>query len=126
MNSLTKKVEGISLSTVLERVKYSTGMDDDMLEKAEKLYRQYLHLRAKYPNEIIVPPRLADECWHAHILDSQQYVSDCQSLFGNYLHHHQGDAVEVITEGWQNSQRLYNKEFGVDLVAGRYKAAECR
>ncbi len=126
MNILNKKVEGINLISILERLKFTSGMDDKTLRKAEILYRQYLHLRVKYPDEIIVAPKLADECWHAHILDSQRYVVDCNALFGDYLHHNQGDPQELLNDGWNNCLRLYNQEFGVDLIAGRDKAAECR
>lgn len=54
---------------------------------AEKWYRRFLFLVAKYPNEVIVPTKEVDEIWHAHILDTRKYEQDCEHIFGGYLHH---------------------------------------
>lgn len=50
-------------------------------------YRRLLYLIQKHPDLPIVPSKLVDLVWHEHILDTQQYKKDCQSLFGRYIHH---------------------------------------
>lgn len=55
--------------------------------RAERGYRQFLKLSAKYPSVAIVPGEEVDQFWHAHILDTQRYASDCERLFGYVLHH---------------------------------------
>jgi hypothetical protein len=52
-----------------------------------ELYRVFLFLCYRYPEKTIVPPREVDEFWHLHILDTRQYHSDCETIFGGYLHH---------------------------------------
>lgn len=54
---------------------------------AEKWYRRFLFLIAKYPSRVIVPTKEIDQIWHTHILDSEKYFEDCGVVFGGYLHH---------------------------------------
>lgn len=123
--TLEKKIEGLDLTTVMKRVSTKKGMEGKMLSKAEALYKQYLYLRAKYPNKTIVPPKLADEVWHEHIMASQQYVSDCESIFGGYLHHNESDDTEFLNKGWENTQHLYKQEFALDILKAGHMAAGC-
>ena len=39
------------------------------------------------PSAAIVPSKLVDLAWHAHILDTAAYARDSRRLFGHYLHH---------------------------------------
>jgi len=52
-----------------------------------QLYRIFLFLCLRYPDQKILPPREVDEFWHLHILDTRAYVRDCEQVFGQYLHH---------------------------------------
>lgn len=116
MAMLAEKINGLDLSSIMASLQQETGMEAEMATRAEELYRQYLILRAKYPGETIVPPKLADEVWHRHILASEQYTHDCEEIFGSYLHHHQGEeASEELKQGWNNAKELYKQEFGVDV-----------
>ena len=63
------------------------GWSTERLELAEAQYRQFLALTYAYPDKVLIPSRLADEYWHAHILDTRAYAHDCQRLFGFFLHH---------------------------------------
>ncbi len=79
-------------------------------------YRNYLVLRMLYPNIDLPPSREIDEFWHNHILHTQKYHEDCESIFGYYLHHHPHsnmgniNSAEVAFE--ENTQSLYKKHFG--------------
>lgn len=63
------------------------GWTPGTVMRAERGYRQFLKLSAKYPSVAIVPGEEVDQFWHAHILDTQRYASDCERLFGYVLHH---------------------------------------
>lgn len=63
------------------------GWDPARLDTAEREYRRFLALHLMYPETAVVPCHLVDEIWHAHILDTQAYAADCETVFGFFLHH---------------------------------------
>ena len=78
----------------LESIKFSLTRREDgpnwPLNKAEGLevwYRRFLYLSNIYDDKVIVPSKDIDTFWHTHILDTQKYMSDCEALFGRYVHH---------------------------------------
>jgi len=50
-------------------------------------YRRFLYLMKKYPQEQTAPLQDVDTFWHYHILDTLKYATDCQAVFGYFLHH---------------------------------------
>lgn len=80
-----------------------------------KLYKRFLILNKKYPNEIIVPTREIDEFWHNHILHTQEYYNDCMAIFGHYRHHTPSSAtdeeIKILKNGSIKTQELYFLEF---------------
>jgi len=50
-------------------------------------YKRFLTLKKKFPNLEISPSPLVDKVWHMHILDTRQYMEDCDNIFGSYMHH---------------------------------------
>lgn len=85
-------VNGIDLSRQEQRV-----CEEGKIKSAELItrsiteYRRFLILSVVYPEQILIPQTLeTDEVWHAHILYTQQYMEDCNALFGEYLHHEPG------------------------------------
>jgi hypothetical protein len=67
------------------------GWDQSELEQISTLYRQFLYLCFKYPRKKIVPTYEIDMFWHQHILNTRKYESDCQKVFGKYIHHNVDD-----------------------------------
>ncbi len=63
------------------------GWDADTAFQLANLYRAFLFLCKTYPTEVIVPIKEIDEFWHMHILDTRNYIADCYTVFGYYLHH---------------------------------------
>lgn len=87
-----KRVGSIDLSAILNKLTdthHGKGWEMDAAQKAEILYRCFLTLQVAYCDKHlpIVPFEEADEFWHQHILDTRKYMSDCDKLFGAYLHH---------------------------------------
>lgn len=119
-------INKIDLTNIVSKVCIKNGMSNDMAVKAEMQYRQYLTLRSAYPEMILVPPMLADKLWHEHIMHSEKYMADCDTLFGSYLHHHEGEPETLLIKGWENTKNLFMKEFNVDLMATGETASPCR
>lgn len=106
-------LKDLDLTNVVAIVQENLGLSDADTERAEELYRQYLTLCHKYPDMQVVPPKLVDEVWHAHIMNTPKYTADCETLFGSFLHH---APHSLESEGeFENTKELYKKEFLVDL-----------
>ncbi|WP_125780454.1 glycine-rich domain-containing protein [Pseudoalteromonas rubra] len=121
MTNFNKRLNELDLSKVIHRLKTTTGATNDQCALAEALYRQFLTLKARYPNTQIAPPQVADDVWHEHLTDTVSYHNDCNALFGEYLHH---IPDEDNQDAWQTAVRLYQSEFNVD-VSG-LEPAYCR
>lgn len=98
----------------------------------EDLYRKFLALNMRYPDRKICPTGPIDMFWHAHILDTRAYESDCQALFGRLLHHFpyfgmrgEQDARD-LDEAFAASVELFIRHFGVDPTRGDMEARSCR
>lgn len=112
--SFEQRLARIDLSKVMEHVREDTGMSDEQLTRAEDLYRKFLTLKFNHPEAVIVPPMAADHVWHAHITFTRQYMSDCDMLFGAYLHHTplDEDTAEIYNLG---TVKLFESDFGINL-----------
>ncbi|WP_017221309.1 glycine-rich domain-containing protein [Moritella dasanensis] len=85
---------------------------------AEQEYRRYLTLKLLHPKDILVPNKLVDKFWHAHILDTRSYRDDCDSVFGFYLDHfpyfgiYGKDDNENLESAFTNTKANYERHFG--------------
>ena len=109
-----QRIARINLDAVMQHVAKDTGLEGEDLTRAEDLYRKYLTLRSRYPEVTMVPPRIVDHVWHAHITFTRQYMADCELLFGEYLHH---TPMEEDTDAMYHSGTvmLMARDFGVSL-----------
>ena len=95
----------------------------ELIDEAEQFYRQFLTLKMVYPKKKIAPTVTIDEFWHAHILDTQAYMADCEALFGRYLHHYpyagMNDMFEMMLSQMVHAEmrELFLQHFGVDPYA---------
>jgi hypothetical protein len=114
--SFESRLAKIDLSAVMARVQHETALSDADKARAEMLYRQFLTLKARYPHLYMVPPQLADEVWHTHIMFTRQYFADCESLFGEYLHHTPTDDSVTSEQNYTTvTVPAYLAEFGADI-----------
>lgn len=125
--SFESRLAAIDLKAVMAHVAAETGLETADLARGEQLYRQFLTLKARFPELSVVPPRLVDEIWHTHITFTRQYMADCDLLFGSYLHH-TPDLAGAETLFEDVTVPAYQKEFGVNLKAYGLsaEAAGCR
>lgn len=83
-----------------------------------KLYKNYLFLLKKHLPNSLVPSRAIDEFWHNHILHTKNYVQDCLTIFGHYLHHEPAAVDEDgqrFVKDYLQTKQFYLAEFGVPL-----------
>jgi len=126
-------IYNMDLTPIIEKMTlYGGWLREDAL-LTSGYYRNYLFLRKKYnPNMESITPENAmpasgdvDEFWHMHILDTRQYISDCQSIFGGYLHHYPYlgiDGKSSLTDSQKAFERLQTyhlREFGTPIAATR-------
>jgi hypothetical protein len=89
---------------------------------AEKLYKRFLILNLKYPNESIVPTVIIDTFWHYHILDTEKYAIDCQDTFGYFLHHFPyfgmrgKEDAQNLKNAFDSTKNLFITEFKESLI----------
>ncbi|HRH24829.1 MAG TPA: hypothetical protein PLQ20_00620 [Candidatus Paceibacterota bacterium] len=104
------------------------GWTAKMCDAVEVLYKQFLFIILKYPGREIVPTKQIDDFWHAHILDTRRYISDCKSIFGHYIHHYPyfGLRGEEDAKNLQNTfsetKKIWKKEFGADMPVNSLSA----
>jgi hypothetical protein len=113
-------VDNIDLSRL--RHKYTQTELPKLTEQewdlGEKEYRRFLKLIMLYPRRELVPSKAVDKIWHAHILDTMAYHSDCDALFGHYLHHfpyfgiYGEEDYQNLSNAFEETVRLYELHFG--------------
>lgn len=116
----------INLNNLATKAKNENNWDQETWLQAKQEYIRFLTLRQKYPNETLVPSDLMDGVWHVHILNTRQYISDCDALFGKYLHHvpHLDEGIsEENEEKFASTLSLYEREFGEPMIYS--SAARC-
>lgn len=88
------EIEAIDLRAYSEKAVKEKRLRRDEVEQAENEYRHFLQL--VYLNQelqesgSLAPTALADEIWHGHILDTRNYRTMCDRLFGQYIDHNPG------------------------------------
>lgn len=106
----------IDLLSVMKKLQQEINCSNSLAISVEKRYRGFLYLNAIYPNEILVPSCLLDKVWHLHILYTRQYMSDCNIMFGKYLHHLPMEGAETEHNlNFEKTKKLFKKEFGYSL-----------
>jgi hypothetical protein len=110
------------------------GYSDERLDLMEREYRRFLALRLAFPRADIVPCKLVDELWHAHILDTVAYRRDCDELFGDFMDHYpyfgmRGAAdAQALEDAYADTVERYRNAFG-EPPAGTWissDAATCK
>lgn len=85
------EIDNLDLSMVKMKLclpveKEGKGWTLSQADIAELWYKRFLKL-CLLRSEDVVPTKMIDEVWHAHILDTRAYHADCRRIFGRYLHH---------------------------------------
>jgi len=113
-------VASLSFEKIIWKLSESSEeqMSNERCLFAAQEYRRYLTLKKLYPSAELVPNKLVDEFWHAHILDTKAYHEDCQNLFGYFLHHfpyfgiHDDNDYQNLVAAFEKTKALYELHFG--------------
>lgn len=117
--------------TINKIIKTKTDWNIERTEKAILNYRRYIAITKALNGVQLVPNGDIDEIWHLHILNTAQYMKDCDELFGAYLHHYPffGMINKENNKQWievQNgSEALWEKLFSEKLYLPNSQAAKC-
>ena len=111
----------LDLSAVKRKVVDEKGWGVKIADYAELRYRRFLCMHLINPRLLLVPPPDIDAFWHRHILFTRQYVRDCETLFGTFLHHspasgEEGEAA-AMQQGAMETAKFYADTFGEHYFA---------
>ncbi len=93
------------------------GWTAERCDAVEVDYKRFLALKRAYPGVEIVPDQEVDLFWHQHILDTEKYAQDCETLFGAFLHHYpyfgmQGEEDYArLCAAFNETRSLYERHF---------------
>ncbi|MEZ9036435.1 MULTISPECIES: glycine-rich domain-containing protein [Vibrio] len=100
-------------------------------KKAVLDYQRYMAVTKALGGIQLVPNADIDEIWHMHILDTRAYMRDCDTLFGEYLHHYPyfGMLGEENKRQWLDvqaqSEQLWQRLFDEPLYRNDSVAQKC-
>jgi hypothetical protein len=80
-------IANLDLEPIAFTVCRTEGWSIEKVDAVEHQYRLFLQLIRAGEQEL-GPTRDVDIFWHAHILDTRAYASDCEALFGRFVHHY--------------------------------------
>jgi hypothetical protein len=127
-----RKVGELDFSMLKMKLLTEYSWAPEAVEEAEDLYRKFLALNLRFPEQKLCPNGPTDEFWHAHILDTRKYAEDCNRLFGGMLHHYpyfglRGPEDRAnLEKAFEETVDMFIRHFGVDPTAGDCQARSCR
>lgn len=131
LDAACEKVSRLDFSMLKRKLTEEKGWTPEYCDEVEGLYRKFLALNVRYPDQKICPSGPIDDFWHAHILDTRAYAEDCDCLFGAYLHHFpyfgmrdEKDRAD-LEAAFEESLNLFVLHFGIDPTAGDTQARSC-
>jgi hypothetical protein len=131
-----QKLKQLDLSAIAYKLMHpeeGKGWTKKQTTRALLRYMMFLFLLNLYPNHNLIPTVEIDQVWHHHILlDLNQYIKDCEMLFGRLINHSSYPQSEDDLNTWQvnvsQTQELFQKHFEVKLLASAQpdKPARCQ
>jgi hypothetical protein len=107
--------EGTDLTNTVRVAQDAYGWTDEEAAEAELEYRRFLWLCYLHDGPAGALQSDADKLWHHHILDTQAYATDCERIFGGYIHHTpaysitEAERQQVYEQGLQRYQAAYDR-----------------
>jgi hypothetical protein len=114
-----KRAEDLDLTSVREAMVEKHGWGVDRAREAQREYVRFLTLLQMKPGFMLIPwfdskgRDDLDQFWHQHILDTAKYAADCNTLFGQMIHHnpHVLKGSEQESDAAEKTRRLYTRTF---------------
>ena len=116
-----RRVDELDLGPIAFKLQLEHGWSTEHVNHALAQYRLWLKTVACHFGASIIPNKEVDTVWHTHILDTRKYAEDCDTVFGEFLHHFPyfgmrgtEDKVALHT-AFADSQEMIRKIFGEEL-----------
>ena len=125
-NKSVESIDKIEFELISWKMSDSThcSLSDEDIALAIDEYKRFLTLKIENPSYNLAPTSLMDEVWHFHILDTNRYATDCERLFGRFLHHRPSygpfDSSEEqpnLSDSFDCMMDLYRGKFGHDPIS---------
>jgi hypothetical protein len=118
----TDQIRALDLTrTQAQLVKWHPDWSPSRVESALREYRRFLNIGAAHGQVYLIPPSVIDEVWHAHILDTVNYMRDTTLIFGSYLHHVASEQPQSMGtpdhDTFIKASALYSSMFGEEQAA---------
>lgn len=111
-------IHNLDISKIERRLVRVDGYSEGKAREAIAMYKQFLMLKAEYPDRHLVPPVAVDHALHAHILHTRQYARDMQAIFGGFLHHDPEEATgAAYEEARAFTRQAFLDHFGIGVDA---------
>ncbi|SFU69402.1 glycine-rich domain-containing protein [Pseudoduganella namucuonensis] len=116
-----KAIADLDLEPIKVKLMHEESGEGWSLQKANAVefeYRRFLYLMKTFPQEQTAPLQDVDTFWHYHILDTMKYATDCDAVFGYFLHHFpyiglRGEDDEAVHhQVGERMKELYEATFG--------------
>jgi len=91
VDAVMRRIASIDLSMVKAKLmdeEEGQGWTQIYTDYVEQRYWRYLCMVCLNPDGSVVPTKDIDLFWHQHILDTRAYARDCETIFGEFLHHY--------------------------------------
>ncbi len=118
-NEAILRIKNLNLSNIKTKLMKTNGLNQKQVDCIELWYKRFLEIHLKYPDQDIVPNQVIDEMWHLHILDTRKYANDCQSIFGEFIHHNPSYShkeSKASNEAFDKTNLYFRIEFGEDCT----------
>lgn len=116
----------LDLNSTKKYLEKKFGWSREKSSITEFNYKNFLLLFVNHPGEIFIPDADVDEMWHAHILDTQKYMNDCQKIFGYYLHHCPAPTEKIANDAIFNERMETTQRALAKLGTGSFaRSAFC-
>ncbi len=89
MNIDMEAVTALNLDVIVSDL-VRGGLEQSEAVRATRMYRQFLETIAAHPDITLVPSKLIDKAWHAHMSRPRKYCDDCMAAFGTIIDHQPG------------------------------------
>ena len=114
-------MQTIDLTAVMGKLRRTEGWSEAQAATAAMRYRRFLCMHYLDAPFDPVPALDVDKVWHQHILHTRDYASDCQRVFGAFLHHAPGSEDSEAAQGHvranaAKTQARYAELFGEEYV----------
>jgi hypothetical protein len=129
------KLKQIDLCAIAQKLMHpeeGKGWTKQQTTRGLTHYLMFLFLLYLHPDQNLIPTKEIDQVWHNHILlNVNQYIQDCEMLFGRLINHVYSVKTEDNFNNWQENiaqtQELFQQYFEVEIFteAKQHKPAGC-